>query len=132
MANLVKVMSKNIWAKIFGKRESYYFGLFAERVAIFFLICKGYKILHRRHKTKFGEIDIIAKKQKLVIFIEVKARKSKLNIEEIFTLHQASRIKNAAQFFIAKNYDLQNYNLRFDLIEVNKYFFIKHNINFIS
>lgn len=112
------------------KNQTYKFGLLAERVSIFFLRLKFYQILKWRHKTPFGEIDIIAKKWRTIVFVEVKARKSKTLIEEVLTQKQISRIKKAAEFFIAKNPQFQNYNLRFDFIEVGKFLNIKHHRNF--
>lgn len=113
-------------------KKTYKFGIFAEKIAEIFLIIKGYKILHKRYKTHFGEIDIIAKKSQNLIFVEVKARKKKVNLEEIVNQHQINRIKSAAQFFIAKNQQFSNYNLRFDFIEINGSFFPKHHLNLLS
>ena len=101
-----------------------------------FLWIKGYKILKHRYKSSFGEIDVIAKKKNFIVFIEVKARYKKINIENVLTGHQIQRIKKSAEDFIAKNRKLQNCSRRFDFIEVRPIFFlifnIKHRINFIS
>ena len=112
--------------------KTYKFGILAEKIAIIFLFLKGYKILQRRYKTHFGEIDIIAKKSQNIIFIEVKARKKKTNIEEILTIHQINRIKSAGEFFISRNPQFSNHNLRFDFIEIDRLFLPKHYPNFVS
>jgi putative endonuclease len=114
------------------KKQSYKFGILAEKISAIFLIFKGYKILHKRYKTYFGEIDIIAKKSNNIVFIEVKARKNKVNIEEILSNRQANRIKSAGQFFISKNPQFSACNLRFDFIEINGSFLPKHHLNFLS
>ena len=49
-------------------------GLSAESRAAMFLIAKGYRILARRFKTPFGEIDIVARRRRALVFVEVKAR----------------------------------------------------------
>jgi putative endonuclease len=49
-------------------------GVSAEARAAAFLIAKGYRILARRFRTPYGEIDIVAKRRNLIAFIEVKAR----------------------------------------------------------
>ena len=51
-------------------------GLSAESRAAMFLIAKGYRILARRFKTPFGEIDIVARRRRALVFVEVKARQS--------------------------------------------------------
>lgn len=113
-------------------KETYRFGLFAEKLAIIFLRIKGYKILQNRYKTKFGEIDIIAKKRNFIVFIEVKGRKKRQNIEELISTKQISRIKNTADFYISNNCKFSNHDFRFDFIEIYGSFSIKHHINFIS
>lgn len=109
-----------------SKKQTYKFGLLAEKISIIFLRLKGYKILEWRYKTYFGEIDIIAQKSQIIIAVEVKARKSKVPIEEILRHQQVNRIKKATQFFISQNVQFQNYDLRFDFIEVDRFLFPKH------
>ena len=47
-------------------------GLSAESRAALLLIAKAYRILERRWKTPFGEIDIVARRRGVVVFVEVK------------------------------------------------------------
>src|SRR5438876_5510143 len=49
-------------------------GISAESRAAAFLIAKGFRILARRWRSPVGEIDIIARRRALLIFVEVKAR----------------------------------------------------------
>lgn len=55
-------------------RQSVKSGLVAEWLAIAYLTLKGYRVLARRYGGKGGEIDLIARRGTLVIFVEVKAR----------------------------------------------------------
>ncbi|MBI2003539.1 MAG: YraN family protein [Parcubacteria group bacterium] len=48
-------------------------GFLAEGIARHYLIKRGYKILAANYKMNFGEIDIIAQKDDIVVFAEVKA-----------------------------------------------------------
>jgi len=57
-------------------RKNLDFGKAAEIAAVKFLEARGYKILRRNYKTKFSEIDIIAKDKNVLCFVEVKARHS--------------------------------------------------------
>ncbi|MDA0780919.1 MAG: YraN family protein [Rickettsiales bacterium] len=109
-----------------NKTKSYKFGLLAETIAVIYLRLCFYSIISRRHKTKLGEVDIIARRGNNLVFIEVKARKKKDDAYIAFTKHQQNRITRAAQLFIAKNPRYLQTNIRFDLILVCPIFFIKH------
>ena len=52
------------------------FGEQGESLAVWYLRKNGYKILEQNYRTKLGEIDIIAKEKKTLVFVEVKSRKS--------------------------------------------------------
>ncbi|MFH2044827.1 MAG: YraN family protein [Pseudomonadota bacterium] len=52
------------------------FGKEGESLAVLHLKKKGYKILEQNYRTKFGEIDIIAKEKNTLVFVEVKSRKT--------------------------------------------------------
>ncbi len=78
------------------------FGRLGEEKAIEFLKKNGYKILERNYKTKIGEIDIIATKNKKIIFIEVKTRSS-VNFgrpEEAVGKKKLKKIENVAQIYL--------------------------------
>jgi putative endonuclease len=49
-------------------------GISAESRAAAFLIAKGFRILARRWRSPVGEIDIVARRRSLLVFVEVKAR----------------------------------------------------------
>ena len=48
-------------------------GNIAELIAAGLLMAKGYRILARRHRTPYGEIDVIAARWRRIAFVEVKA-----------------------------------------------------------
>jgi putative endonuclease len=107
------------------KQKSYNLGLYAEIFAMIFLTLKFYKILAWRYKTKFGEIDIIAKRGKEIAFIEVKARKN-LETQELVTSNQQSRITDAAKIFLTKNSKFSQHIILFNLIIVKFPFTLKY------
>jgi putative endonuclease len=73
-----------------------------EVLAALLLVCKGYRILGRRVKTKAGEIDLIAKSPRgVVCFIEVKARPGEALATESIGRRQRGRIARAAELFLA-------------------------------
>ncbi|MFO1130271.1 MAG: YraN family protein [Rickettsiales bacterium] len=98
-------------------------GYLGECIITFIYIIKGYKILHRRYKHKLAEIDIIAVKNNTIIFIEVKTRLGNYLLDQVVSYNQKQRIKTCAKLFIAKNYKIQSYNVRFDLAIVNLFKF---------
>jgi len=95
---------------------TYKFGIISEYIAIIYLFLKGYKILHRRYKTRLGEVDIIVKKGNNLVAVEVKARKKKTEIGEVVYNKQFKRINNAMKIFLFKNPKYSNFNIRIDVI----------------
>ena len=49
-------------------------GVFGERLAVDFLISKGYKILTQNYRFKKAEVDILAQKDAYLVAVEVKTR----------------------------------------------------------
>ena len=52
------------------------FGAQSEDLAAWYLKKSGYKILEQNYRTHLGDIDIIAKEKKTIVFVEVKSRRS--------------------------------------------------------
>lgn len=94
-------------------------GLRAEIIAIFLYLIRLHRILHHRYKTKFGEIDFIAKRFQAIIFVEVKFISGDI-YEEIISDKQKSRIRKAAEHFLQSNPQFSEYNLRFDAVIIKK------------
>lgn len=93
-------------------------GVSAEARAAALLIAKGYRILARRFKTPFGEIDIVARKRALLTFIEVKARGNLDDAAYSITPRQRRRIIDAAQAWLMAHPEHANFEMRFDAILV--------------
>jgi putative endonuclease len=91
-------------------------GLSAESRAAALLMAKGYRILARRFKTPHGEIDLVAKKRNLVVFVEVKARARLDDAAYAVTPRQQARIIDAAQGWLMAHPEHAEFDLRFDAI----------------
>jgi putative endonuclease len=76
--------------------EALHRGLSAESRAALLLIAKAYRILARRWKTPFGEIDIVARRRGVLVFVEVKTRASMDAALEAVTERTRQRILAAA------------------------------------
>ena len=99
-----------------SRRRAFLFGYSAETRAAMWLRLKGYKILARRYKTPFGEIDIIAIRLGTLCFTEVKARHTLEEARWAVVAHQQRRIANAARIWL-QNFDKPAYHTkRFDVI----------------
>jgi Holliday junction resolvase-like predicted endonuclease len=72
-------------------------GISAESRAAAFLIAKGFRILARRWKSPVGEIDIVARRRSLLLFVEVKAREKLDDAAWSVTDRQRLRIVAAAR-----------------------------------
>jgi putative endonuclease len=91
-------------------------GLSAESRAAACLLAKGYRILARRYRTPYGEIDIVARRRNLLAFIEVKARASLDEAAYAVTPRQQGRIIAAAQAWLMEHPEHADFDLRFDAI----------------
>lgn len=78
-------------------------GISAESRAAALLIAKGFRILARRWRSPAGEIDIVARRRHLLIFVEVKARATLDHAAESVTPHQRQRIAAAAEIWLAQH-----------------------------
>lgn len=91
-----------------------------------YLIDRGYYLLSSNFRTKLGEIDIIAQLGNLIVFIEVKTRKTVAYglPREAVNYRKQLTIKKVAQQYIQQK-KIKDVDFRFDVIEVllenNKY-----------
>jgi putative endonuclease len=89
-------------------------GLSAETRAAAFLMAKGYRILQKRFRTPYGEIDLVARRRNLIAFVEVKARASLDEAAYAVTPRQQQRIIAAAQAWLMTHPEHAEFELRFD------------------
>ena len=97
-------------------------GQWGETLCVWSLRLRGYAILARGfvtgRGTGAGEIDIIAKRGRLLAFIEVKARPSRDAAAHAISRQQRQRLTRAAQVFLARRPDLAECHMRFDAMLV--------------
>jgi putative endonuclease len=89
-------------------------GLSAEARAAAYLMAKGYRILARRFRTPVGEIDLVARRRNVVVFVEVKARATLDDAAYAVTPRQQRRIIDAAQTWLMAHPEHAEFDLRFD------------------
>lgn len=94
-------------------------GVSGETLACNYLKKKGYKLIERNYKNKIGEIDIIASKKNMIVFVEVKTRETTMfgNPSEAVDYHKQNKIRKVSKRFLQEN-KLTDVPCRFDVIEV--------------
>ena len=90
----------------------------AELLCELALWLKGYRILARHWRCPSGELDIVARRGRILAVIEVKARADYQTAAEAVTPRQQARIARAAMQFIATRPALAAIDQRFDVMIV--------------
>lgn len=95
-------------------------GARGEELAARHLVARGYTILTRNHRSRLGEIDLVARDATTLVIVEVKTRSSDaagLPLESI-TPAKARRLQRLALAYAAAHPELQDLDLRIDCIGV--------------
>ena len=90
-----------------------------EQMAEKLLLDEGYQIRSRNFRCAIGEIDIVAYKNKTVVFVEVKYRRnlSRGYPAESVTLLKQRKIRRTSEYYIYIN-AVKNVDFRFDVIQI--------------
>ena len=88
----------------------------AENAAALWLQLKGYRILDRRARMPACEIDLVARKGRFVVFVEVKSRRSLAQALEAVTPQLRNRLEEAANQWVSRRRGLQEALWRFDVV----------------
>lgn len=108
------------------RRAAFRRGIVAESLAAALLALKGYRVLARRYRCPAGEIDLIARRGRLVIFVEVKRRGGDAAALEALTPRQRERIVRAAQWWLSRRRDAAGLDCRFDMVVARPYLWLRH------
>lgn len=95
-------------------------GAIYEEKAIRYLKENNFQIVKQNYRCKVGEIDIIAVKDNILRFIEVKYRKTDLygNPLEVVNQRKQNKIIKAASWFLNENKQFENVQCSFDVIAI--------------
>ena len=97
---------------------AHFTGLSAESRAAAYLIARGYRIIARRFRSPVGEIDIVARRRELLVFVEVKARATLDDAAYSILPRQQQRIVAAASAWLAAHPEDADNAMRFDAVLV--------------
>ncbi len=94
-------------------------GKIGEEKAWDYLQKKGYSLVEKNFRTRYGELDIIIKKKETLIFVEVKTRVGYYlgKPHEAVNLRKIRHLKRAIQYFLLKN-GYKNNKLRLDVVSI--------------
>lgn len=86
-----------------------------ESIAAWYLWLRGWRILARRQRVGVGEVDLIARKGRMVAFIEVKWRASAAALDEAIDARRLRRVARAAEA-LAPRFAKAGDDVRIDVI----------------
>ena len=101
-----------------SRRRAWRRGRRAEWLAAWSLRLRGYRVLARGFRVPVGEIDLIMRRGRVEVFIEVKARDALASAAEAISPRQRTRICRAAGIFMANRAELAALDCRFDVVMV--------------
>jgi putative endonuclease len=109
-----------------AKRRDQRFGRFAEAASAIALRLRGFRILDRRVRLAGGEIDLVARRGDLVIFVEVKARPTAARAGEALTVGKLRKVESAIRLWLSRRPDLAGASLRLDGMLVTPWRWPRH------
>lgn len=94
-------------------------GAWGEDLALRYLTRRGYELVERNYRTRYGEIDLILRKEAVLVFVEVKLRRGTGFGDplEAVTPHKQSTLRSLAEQYLSdRNPDFDT--LRFDVVGI--------------
>ena len=97
-------------------------GNYFENICKNYLEKNGYNIIDMNYHSRYGEIDVIARKDKDLVFVEVKARKMGSLVKPVEAVDKKKMVKiiKTAYHFLSNNQSLESFEFqpRFDVFEI--------------
>ena len=115
-----------------NREQAETWGRRAENYAALWLQLKGYRILARRLKTGFGEIDLVVRHGQNLVAVEVKARVTLDEARHMLTPRNLQRVKQAAGQ-LQPRFDQQGHcSIRVDAVLIVPWHLPRHIINVLE
>lgn len=116
-----------------SKMNNYIRGKYAEFLARCYMRLHGFRIVAQNYVsgrgTTAGEIDFVAKRGKMLVFVEVKKRSTLDNAAYAISAEQQQRLIRGAQNFLKHHPQYAGADVRFDAVLVAFPFFVRHIAN---
>ena len=91
-------------------------GRFSELIAAVLLLLKGYRILDRRHRGPYGEIDLIAVRGRRLAFVEVKQRRTLEEAQSAVSARQAARLGDSVEHWLWRHPGYREHRIGLDTV----------------
>lgn len=111
------------------RQHSERMGRAAELLAAIYLMVKGYRILARRARTPYGELDLIAVRGRRLAFIEVKYRSSLETAARSVSTAQSARMGRAAEHWAWKHPAYRTHRFGLDAVYLAPWQLPQHRID---
>jgi putative endonuclease len=94
-------------------------GAWGEDLALRYLTRRGYELVERNYRTRYGEIDLILRKHTILVFVEVKLRRGTGFGDplEAVTSHKQSTLRSIAEQYLSDREPAFD-TLRFDVVGI--------------
>lgn len=101
-------------------RPANHVGNMAEEIAVNHVHELGAKIITQNFHSRFGEIDLIALDQDVLVFIEVRYRKKEQYLSALETVdrHKCRKIITTSEYYLSKHKAYRFHQCRFDVITI--------------
>ena len=98
-------------------KERQHTGRTGEQIACYFLKEQGYSIIKRNHRSRLGEIDIVAEHREYLVFCEVKTRRSRAGLHPSLsvTAKKIEKLRMLGEHYLSQKH-LMHLQHRFDVI----------------
>jgi putative endonuclease len=115
--NIDSSISGRRWRRMQNKQQQ--FGERSETLAAWYLKKNGYTIIEQNYRNQLGEIDIIAREKKTIVFVEVKSRRSTRygSPKWAVTPKKQRKISMVALYYL-KTTKQSNAKARFDVVSI--------------
>jgi putative endonuclease len=95
------------------------FGEKSENLAVWYLKQNGYKIIEQNYRNRMGEIDIIARDKKTIVFVEVKSRRSiRYGSPKLAVTPKKQRTISMVALYYLKTTKQTDAKARFDVVAI--------------
>lgn len=100
-----------------GKAET---GVAGETLAEGYLTAKGYRLVERNWRCRAGEIDLVMVDDDVLVFVEVKARRTRSagSAEEAVSAQKSSRLLAAGDWYVSEHPEYEQMIWRIDLVAI--------------